>query len=144
MAIGDANERITVSREVLRAELAEMKLDLIEQFDARWRSIEDKLASKADRPDVHDLKNRVAALELTTLKADGPLVAQFEQIKGQLSVLVSSMEARREYGEALVKEFRVVQGQVDNLRRWRSSVLGAVAAISGSIGALTTILLHYL
>lgn len=62
-----AEERISISRDALRAELAELELRLIE-----------KLASKVD---VDMLRKRVEVLEEKAVRRDGP---EFRQVKDQL------------------------------------------------------------
>jgi len=52
-----ANERITVSREALRAELGELELRLVDR-------LADAMELKADAKEVDQLKDRVQSLEL--------------------------------------------------------------------------------
>lgn len=54
--MSDQPERITVSRDALRADLAELELRIVRQIDERMQH-------KADAAPVLDLLNRVSAME---------------------------------------------------------------------------------
>lgn len=78
----------------------------LQRIDTKLESIDLKLDQKADRERVHDISNRVAALELTTA-------------------------VRAE----LIAEFRTMQSDVDRLRTWRNTFGGGLTVLVFLVGA---------
>lgn len=133
MSEARGDPRITVSRDLLRAELSALELRLGDRVSS-------EIAKKADLDYVRDLHHRVRGIE-----AAGPIG---ERVIAEFTALKAEFDDIRMYGSHEAKESLRLVGllteEVEKLKLWRSYLTGAVA-VSLFLGAfaLDVILRRY-
>ena len=114
-----AAERISVSREALRAELAELELRLV-------RYLDDQLHQKA---------NKVEIVALNTALQDKANATEFGEVRTQLAVHdahIDGLLAQQRVNDLITADYYIVKTQVGKVVTRLNIAVGAVAVIGAT------------
>jgi hypothetical protein len=129
MANGEDGQRISVSREALRADLAEMELRL-------ERVIVEGLAKKADREMADGLGKRLLTLEMETALRAGPLTERIDTLEGDHRALKSRIRSEAELRQ-LIRDERT--GRQASEWVWYARVSSVVLTLVALAGLYVTL-----
>lgn len=99
--------------------------DLLGEINVKLDRVMDKLDQKADRADVHDLKTRVATLELTTLRREGPIMDDLKEYERR----VLTLERAQEQQAAINRDRETHEGQTFSRREKVAGLFLAALAV---------------
>ena len=119
MSEHSAPERISVSREALRAELAELELRLI-------RYLDDQLHQKA---------NKVEIVALSTALQDKANAAEFSEVRTLLTVhdsRIDSLLTQQRVNDVITADYYAVKTQVGKIVTRLNVAVGAVAVVGAT------------
>lgn len=129
----DGDRAITVSRDLLRAELGALELRIVDRLTT-------EIAKKADQEDVRSIRHRVQTLEAQRPLGDR-IVTEFLELKAAVDDLRmhGSPEVR-----AAQTDIDAIDNRVRKLELWRSFLAGAVTVALFLSGFASDIVIrHY-
>ena len=124
-------------------EIAFSVKELLETLNQKVDVIDQKLDLKADRDRVHDLQNRMAALELTAVRREGPIIDEirsYEKRLDEVAYQVSRFEngVGQKIQQAIEASKRASQQAADRAFTRKEKILLGLFAGIGAVGTIVS------
>lgn len=119
--------------------------ELLSEIDRKIDTIDDKLDKKAERDRVHDLATRVATLELTSVKREGPVMQEIRDYEKRLEYIASQLQRfENGVGDRIQNAIREAndnaQKAADRSFSRREKMIGGVCLIVGAMGTVVSMI----